>query len=255
MTGYVVAIPARYASTRLPGKPLASVGGMPMIRKVCLQALTSSASEVIACVDDERVAAALDGVGVRVCLTSQECKSGTDRIAEMARILRLDPETIIVNVQGDEPLIDASHIDTVAGLLASGNADMSTLCAKIENVRDVFDPNCVKVVFDKRGRALYFSRNPIPYERENFRDRVPRHCDFPHYHHIGIYGYRARTVIEFAALPQAPIERSESLEQLRLMYNGYSIVVGVTETPPEAGVDTREDLDRVNAILSRGTRA
>ncbi len=255
MSDYIVAIPARYASTRLPGKPLAEVGGMPMIRRVCMQALTSKAKQIIACVDDERVSDALKGLDVTVCMTSKSCRCGTDRIAEMIGNLKVAPDTVVVNVQGDEPLINPEHIDTVARTLIDSDADMSTLCSRIDNIKDVFDPNCVKVVFDREGRALYFSRAPIPYERGNFADESSvTELKFPHYHHIGIYAYRASTVLKYSAMAQPELEQCESLEQLRLMYNGMSIAVAVTERPPEAGVDTHEDLIRVNEILSGSNR-
>lgn len=220
-----------------------------MIRVVCTQALKSRASKVIACVDDERVEDVLKGCGAEVCMTSQDCKCGTDRIAEMIKILKLDPETVVVNVQGDEPLINPSHIDQVAELLLSSGADMSTLAAKIHRVADVFDPNCVKVVTDMHGMALYFSRAPIPYERDNFKNEVVTELKYDHYHHIGIYAYKAGTVLDYTKRAQAEIEKCESLEQLRLMHYGFKIAVGITETPPEIGVDTAEDLKRVNAIL------
>ncbi len=249
MQDYIVAIPARYASTRLPGKPLALVDGMPMIKRVALQALKSKAKRVIICIDDERVAEALKGVDVEVCMTSESCKCGTDRIAEMISKLNIYPETCIVNIQGDEPLINPEHIDMTANLLLNSNAHMSTLCAKITNIKDVFDPNCVKVVMDQNGYALYFSRAPIPYERDNFKLEVIEDLEFTHYHHIGIYGYKAKTVIEYNKMPQATIEKCESLEQLRLLDCGYKIAVGIIDRPPETGVDTKEDLDRINALL------
>ena len=250
-SNFIVAVPARYASTRLPGKPLAEVGGMAMIKRVCLQAKRSTAMQIIACVDDQRVRDALKGIDVTVCMTSMQCKCGTDRIAEMINTLSIDPETIIVNVQGDEPLINPEHIDAVAHTLISSNADMSTLCAKIDNIQDVFDPNCVKVVFDKNGKALYFSRNPIPYERGNFdkNNATITELKFSHYHHIGIYAYKAKTVLMYSSMEQPDIECCESLEQLRLLYNGMTIAVAVTDRPPEIGVDTKEDLIRVNKLL------
>lgn len=250
MTDYIVAIPARYASTRLPGKPLADIDGQPMIRRVCSQALKAHAGRVVACVDDERVREVLEDIDVTVCMTSQTCKCGTDRIAEMIRILQIPDDTVVVNVQGDEPLINPGNIDQVATLLTDTGCDMATLCSKITNIRDVFDPNCVKVVFDRNNRALYFSRAPIPYERGNFGDydKVTELL-YPHYHHIGIYAYKAGTVTRYSAMAQPDLEQCESLEQLRLMHNGYSIAVAVTDRPPEAGVDTREDLIRVNEIL------
>lgn len=250
MADYIVAIPARYASTRLPGKPLADIDGEPMIKRVCQQALKAHGSKVVACVDDERVREVLEDVDVTVCMTSLNCKCGTDRIAEMISTLKIPDDTVVVNVQGDEPLINPGNIDQVAQLLLDTGADMATLCSEITQIRDVFDPNCVKVVFDKNSRALYFSRAPIPYERGNFADYSKvSELMYPHYHHIGIYAYKAGTVTRYSAMEQPDLEKCESLEQLRLMHNGYSIAVGVTSVPPEAGVDTREDLIRVNEIL------
>lgn len=249
---YIVAIPARYASTRFPGKPLVLVGGVPMIKRVCLQALKSDAKMVVACIDDKRVESVLDGMDkVRVCMTSTDCNCGTDRLAQMIEKLNIDPDTVIVNVQGDEPLINPEHIRQVASLLENSDADMSTLCFKIDNVKDVFDPNCVKVVFDRNGKALYFSRAPIPYERENFKQRDITELSFDHYHHIGIYAYRAGIVLKYSKMAQTSLEKSESLEQLRLMENGMTIVVGVALNPPETGVDTKEDLERINRILEK----
>lgn len=251
MTDYVVAIPARYASTRLPGKPLADIDGTPMIRKVCEQALKSKAVRVIACIDDERVQEALKGCSAEVCMTSKNCKCGTDRIAQMLELTNTAPDTVIVNVQGDEPLIDPTHIDQVAKLLIDSGADMATLCAEITRIQDVFDPNCVKVVCDKKGMALYFSRAPIPYERDNFDKGEVTELKYKHYHHIGIYAYKAGTVLDYTKRKQAEIEKSESLEQLRLMHYGFKIAVGITAKPPEAGVDTKADLIRVNEILKK----
>lgn len=253
---YVVAIPARYASTRLAGKPLALIDGCPMIALVCKKALESKARQVIACIDDQRVADALRPLAeqnprLTICMTSQKPRSGTERIAEMINTLNLPEDTVVVNVQGDEPLITKDHIDAVAELLVKSQADMSTLCAPITEIDDVFDPNCVKVVFDQNNMALYFSRTPIPYERDNFakgKDNVTQ-LEFTHYHHVGIYGYKAQTILDYLQLPAADIERSESLEQLRLLHYGMKIAVAVTDRPPEAGVDTEKDLVRVNEIL------
>ncbi|NLK85643.1 MAG: 3-deoxy-manno-octulosonate cytidylyltransferase [Aeromonadales bacterium] len=251
MKDYIVAIPSRFASTRFPGKPLVMVGGIPMVKRVCMQALKSDAKKVVACIDDERVQGVLEGIDkVEVCMTSKDCNCGTDRLAQMIEKLNISPETVIVNVQGDEPLIDPEHIEQVAALLESTNADMATLCFKIDNLKDVFDPNCVKVVFDKDNKALYFSRAPIPYERDNFKAEVVEDLEFLHYHHVGIYAYKAKTVLEYSKMPQTMLEKAESLEQLRLMENGKTIAVGVCANPPQTGVDTQEDLDRVNAYLA-----
>ena len=252
---YVVAIPARYASTRLAGKPLAQVGGEPMICQVCKKALASQALGVIACVDHEAVAAALaplalENSRLRVCMTSQKPRSGTERIAEMLGLEHYPQDLILVNVQGDEPLITPEHIDTVAELIATKNADMSTLCSPITTVRDVFDPNCVKVVFNQDHFAQYFSRAPIPYERDNFMAGDVTELKFKHYRHIGIYGYRVRTILDYLQREPAELEQAESLEQLRLLHYGMSIAVAITERPPECGVDTAEDLACVNQILA-----
>lgn len=250
MAGYIIAIPARFASTRLPGKPLLDVGGMPMIRRVCLQALKTKAERVVACVDSERVAAALEGTDAEVCMTPEDAKSGTDRIGFMIRQLGIDAGTTVVNIQGDEPLIDPAHIDLVANILAEKNADMSSLCARMRNYYDVMDPNIVKVVMDREGYAMYFSRAPIPYERDYFRDSENHELHFPHYHHFGLYAYKAGTVLKFLELEQSENELSEMLEQLRLMHYGFRIAMAVTDSPPHPGIDTSEDLKRVNAILA-----
>lgn len=263
---YVVAIPARFASTRLAGKPLVLVGDKPMIAQVCLKALQSTAKEVIACVDHEKIVAALQPFAaneprLKICMTSDKPRSGTERIAEMITTQKLDPETIVVNVQGDEPLITQEHINQVANLLASSGADMATLCAPITEVADVFDPNCVKLVMDQKQRALYFSRAPIPFERDNFmawqkaKQEDPKapypQLQYTHYHHIGIYAYRVRTILDYLQREPAPLEQSESLEQLRLLHYGMSIAVAITDRPPETGVDTAADLERVNRILAQ----
>lgn len=249
MTDYIVAIPSRLASTRLPNKPLCLVGGMPLIRRVCMQALKSSAARVIACVDDEKTAACVDGLeGAEICMTSKEARCGTDRIAEMIKVKGLPRDSVIVNIQGDEPLINPEHIDAVARLLIEKHSDMATLCFLIDNKADVFDPNCVKVVFDNQGYAMYFSRAPIPYERDNFA--AGKEPSFPHYHHVGIYAYRAGTVLDYTAWEQQENELAESLEQLRVLQHGLKIAVGVIDEHPETGVDTPEDLERVNRVLA-----
>lgn len=255
MSDYIVAIPARYASTRLAGKPLASVGGEPMICQVCKKALASQAKEVIACIDHEAVAEALKPLAaanprLKICMTSQKPRSGTERIAEMLINESYPEDTIVVNVQGDEPLITPEHIDEVAGLIDTKNADMSTLCSVITEVADVFDPNCVKVVLNQDNFALYFSRAPIPYERDNFMAGNVSALQYTHYHHIGIYGYRVRTILDYLQRTPAAIEQAESLEQLRLLHYGMSIAVAITDRPPECGVDTAADLERVNKILA-----
>ncbi len=253
MSDYIVAIPARYGSTRFPGKPLALIGGMPMIKRVCLQSLKSRAKKVIACTDDERIRASLEGLSrIEVCMTASSLNCGTDRIAAMIESIGLDDDTVIVNVQGDEPLINPTHIDMVADLLVSSGADMATLAYKIKSVEELFNPNCVKVVLNKRQEALYFSRAPIAYERDNFKQEKIETLLCEHYHHMGIYAYRARLVVEYAHMAQTTLEKAESLEQLRLLENGYKIAVGITNNPPEVGVDTPEDLERINMLIENG---
>ncbi|MCL1603501.1 3-deoxy-manno-octulosonate cytidylyltransferase [Succinatimonas hippei] len=253
---FIVAIPSRYSSTRLPGKPLCLINGKPMVKCVCERALKSNVSQIIVCIDDFRVEEVLKNEPVSICYTSKEARSGTERIAEMIKKLNIDPETIIVNVQGDEPLIEPEHINSVAELLQNTCADMATLCARITDIKDVFDPNCVKVVMDQNNFALYFSRAPIPYERDNFRNNSDiSHLQFNHYHHIGIYAYKAKTILDYLEREQPEIERCESLEQLRLLHYGMKIAVAITDNPPECGVDTPEDLVRVNEIIkARETR-
>lgn len=275
---FVVAIPARFASTRLAGKPLVMVGDKPMIAQVCLKALQSTATDVIACIDHEKIAEALQPYTqqesrLKICMTSDKPRSGTERIAEMISLRGLSPETIVVNVQGDEPLITPEHITQVATLLARSGSDMATLCAPITNVADVFDPNCVKVVMDQQQRALYFSRAPIPFERDNFmawqkaqqvnKENTEPHTvlafgsaslpqlEYTHYHHIGIYAYRVRTIVDYLQRAPALLEQAESLEQLRLLHYGMSIAVAITDRPPETGVDTAADLERVNKIFAQ----
>lgn len=253
---YIVAIPARYGSSRLAGKPLALVDGEPMIVKVCKKSLESSANQVIACVDHDEVAKALESLALEnkrlvICMTDSAPRSGTERIAQMLKLKNIAPDTIVVNVQGDEPLITKDHIDEVANLLARSGAHMSTLCNRITHIADVFDPNCVKVVMDKDNFALYFSRTPIPYERDNFaqgQDKVTE-LKCAHYHHIGIYGYKAATILDYLQREPAAIEEAESLEQLRLLHYGMKIAVATTDRPPETGVDTLADLERVNRIF------
>lgn len=254
MQDYIVAIPARYASTRLPGKPLVDIEGIPMIKRVCMQAKQSNAKRIIVCVDNEKVASVLeDEKDVEVCMTPVDAKSGTDRIAYMIKTMNLDEKSVIVNIQGDEPLINPEHINLVAKTLIDKNADMASLCAKIDNYADVFNPNMVKVVMDSEMFALYFSRAPIPYERDYF-GKGEEKLHFNHYHHIGIYAYKAKTVTDFLSLPQSHNEQCEMLEQLRLMHYGYKIAMAIIENPPLRGVDTKEDLEAVRAIFRQQAR-
>jgi len=252
MSFYVV-IPARYASTRLPAKPLKDIAGKPMIQHVYERACASGARAVIIATDDARIQSAAEAFGARVCLTSPEHQSGTDRLQEVAAQLQLPDHAIVVNVQGDEPLIPARVIDQVAqNLEADTQASVATLCEPIGNQSDFCNPNIVKVVTDHRGRALYFSRAPIPWPREAFsengqavvQDQAPAAR-----RHIGIYAYRVGLLHRFVTWPQAPLEALESLEQLRVLWQGESIHVQEACEPVPGGVDTAEDLERVRRAL------
>lgn len=249
---FTVAIPARLASTRLPGKPLLLLAGRPMIEHVLERALEAGASEVVVATDDARIADVVANRGARVCMTDPQLASGTDRLAACARELGWSDERIVVNLQGDEPLAPPSAIAAVARLLASEHAEIATLAQPVEGSEQLFDPNCVKVVRDGRGRALYFSRAPLPWARDAFaRDRLQ--LPGPHWlRHIGLYAYRASTLRRFAAMPAGVLEQLEALEQLRALEAGWKIAVGLSPTPFPAGVDTAEDLARVEARLSRG---
>jgi len=252
---FIVAIPARYAASRLPGKPLRLLGGEPLVVHVARRALASGASQVWVAADDARIVQALENAGVQVAMTSPDHVSGTDRLAECARIAGWDDETIVVNLQGDEPFAPAAGIRAVADLLHVSGAEMATLAAKIDQADTLFDPNAVKLVRADNGDALYFSRAPIPWPRDAFagaRSRLPDDDDAtPAWlRHIGIYAYRAGFLRRFAAMPPGRLERIESLEQLRALEAGCRIAVALTPVAFPAGVDTPEDLARAEAALS-----
>jgi 3-deoxy-manno-octulosonate cytidylyltransferase (CMP-KDO synthetase) len=245
--GFIVVIPARYASTRLPGKALKDLAGKPMIEWVYRQAEQSGASEVIVATDDERIAAACRKFGAPVALTSTEHASGTDRIAELARRFAWPDEQIVVNVQGDEPLISPLCIAQTARLLGRHpQATIATLTAPLENDAEFRDPNFVKVVTDKDGWALYFSRAPIPWPRDGGMPAARRH--------IGLYAYRAGGLKAISAAPPCALEETERLEQLRALWLGHRIVVANAVEPPSPHVDTEEDLQKVRSLLARGPR-
>lgn len=251
---FTVVIPARYASNRLPGKPLATIGDRPMIQHVSERAGESSAGRVIIATDSEPIAEAVQGFGGEAVMTRDDHHSGTDRLQEVAKTLQLDDSAIVVNVQGDEPLLPAGLINQVAGLLEGApDAAIATLCEPITDPEELFNPNAVKVVMDKSGRALYFSRAPIPWDRDRFEtdhrpDRVPETAGW--YRHIGLYAYRVSLLHAFVGWPPAPLEQAESLEQLRALWHGARIQVGIAEQTPPAGVDTESDLERVRAQLA-----
>lgn len=250
-TDFVVAIPARFAASRLPGKPLRLLGGEPLVVHVARRALAAGAREVWVAADDVRIAQALADTGVNVAMTSPDHVSGSDRLAECAGIAGWADDQIVVNLQGDEPFAPASGIRVVAGLLASSGADMATLAAEVREAAELFDPNVVKLVRGDNGDALYFSRAPIPWHRDAFaqsRDALP-HAD-PWWRHIGIYAYRAGFLRRFAAMPAGRLERIESLEQLRVLEAGLRIAVAPTPEAFPPGVDTPEDLARAEAFLA-----
>ncbi len=252
---FIVAIPARYASTRLPGKPLQPIAGTPMIAHVAARARAAGASDVVVATDDARIEMALTGSGVRVVMTRADHASGSDRLAEVATTLGWPDDAIIVNLQGDEPLAPVSGIRVVALALAEDGAPMATLATPLVDVEELFNPHCVKLVRDCAGRALYFSRAPLPWPRDAFqrgRDALPQEIAF--LRHIGIYAYRAGFLRRFAALSPTPLEVAESLEQLRALEHGFSIAVRIAPEPFPAGVDTAEDLARIEMLLAHGPR-
>lgn len=253
---FVVAIPARYAASRLPGKPLRLLGGEPLVLHVARRALAAGAREVWVAADDARIAAALEGSGVRIAMTSPLHASGTDRLAECAASAGWSDDTLVVNLQGDEPFAPASGIRATAQALADSGADMATLATPIADAATLFDPNAVKVVRAGNGDALYFSRAPVPWPRDAFaadRTRLPAGGHW--LRHIGIYAYRAGFLRRFAAMPPGRLEQVESLEQLRVLEAGHRIAVALAPEPFPPGVDTPEDLVRAEARLASSTGA
>jgi len=248
---FKVVIPARYASSRLPGKPLLKIAGKEMILHVCEKAAMAGAEEVIVATDDERISDCVKQAGFNAVLTSTTHNSGTERITEVANTLAWADDTIIVNCQGDEPLIPAELISKAArALMEQGAAQVASLCAPIDEAAEVFNPNAVKVVRDQQQYALYFSRAPIPWDRESFPNE-PSSYQQSHFRHIGIYSYTAGFLRRYITWPACTLEQIECLEQLRILNMGEKIFVPSVSQIPEAGVDTQEDLDRINAILSR----
>lgn len=246
-----IAIPARYASSRLPGKPLLEIAGKPMLQHVYERAVQCGAEQVVIATDDERIRDAAHSFGADVCMTSNEHPSGTDRLAEVAASMAWADEDIVVNLQGDEPLIPPDLLRVVAAAL-EGHADaaIATLCTPVRTTAELFDPHVVKVVMDQNGFALYFSRAPIPWDREAFAvttESLPD--DRVHYRHLGIYAYRVGFLRRFAATPACALEQTEVLEQLRALWTGERIHVTAIDEPPGHGVDTAEDLKRVEALL------
>ncbi len=249
---FKVVIPARYGSSRLPGKPLLDIAGKPMIAHVCERAKEADAEEVVVATDDQRIFQAVTDLGIKAVMTRDDHQSGTERIAEVARLCGWSGDDIIVNLQGDEPLIPPQALREVAQALASQQlAGIATLAAKIIASEEIFNPNAVKVVLNKAGYALYFSRAPIPWERGVFDqvDRTPTGT-LPYLRHIGLYAYRVDFLNRYCSWPASVLESVEALEQLRILWQGESILVKVIDNTPEAGVDTQEDLLRVTRVLA-----
>ena len=250
---FTVIIPARYASSRLPGKPLADIHGKPMIIRVMEQAQKSSASRVIIATDNQQVFDVVQSYGGEVVLTSDKHNSGTERLAEVINTFQLADDEVIVNVQGDEPLIPPIIIDQVADNLVKYKTGMATLAVPIVSVEEAFNPGAVKVVMDKDGYALYFSRATIPWERDRFaqlseQNKLDSIGDF-YLRHIGIYAYRAGFIRQYIQWAPSALEQIEMLEQLRVLWYGEKIHVAVAKQAPAIGVDTQEDLDKVRALF------
>ncbi len=252
-SAFKVVIPARHGSTRLPGKPLLDIAGKPMIAHVCRRALEANAEQVVVATDDQRILTAVKQLGLQGVMTNPEHQSGTERIAEVADTLNWKDDDIIVNLQGDEPLIPPSYINDVASALAGQNkAGMATLAAEIHDHDEIFNPNAVKVVLDISGYALYFSRAAIPWDRASFPTHVNTdNQQQPYLRHIGMYAYTVKFLQRYCNWQPSPLEAIESLEQLRVLWYGEKILVQIVEKTPEAGVDTEEDLKRVTNTINK----
>lgn len=247
---FKIIIPARYASSRLPGKPLLDIAGKPMIQHVYERATESEATDVIIATDDERIEQTAKSFGAKVCMTQANHPSGTDRLAEVAAHYQFADNDIIINVQGDEPCLPAQLINQVAAdLELHTEADIATLYSQITQEKQVFDPNVVKVVMDGDGYALYFSRAPIPWMRDHFDQQSTLPPELPHYKHIGLYGYRASFLTHYAELSSCILEQEESLEQLRALFHGKKIHLTKAGVNPGHGVDTAEDLAQARSLL------
>lgn len=256
---YNVVIPARYASTRLPGKPLRLIAGKPMIEHVYHSALGADATAIIVATDDTRIVAAVESFGGVAMMTSSTHASGTERLSEVAERMGWADDVIVVNLQGDEPMMDPALIKSVARNLAEHpSAGIATLAIPLVSREAVFDPNVVKAVMDHEGMALYFSRAPIPWMREAFskptRGERPLPGDVPFYRHLGLYAYRAHVLQTFPSLGPCALEQAEALEQNRALYHGIKIHVSVQSTAQPHGVDTEDDLRRVDALLRQSQK-
>ena len=249
---FKVVIPARYASTRLPGKPLLNIAGKPMIAHVCEKALQAGAQEVVVATDDDRILQIVTDLGIRAIMTRPDHQSGTERIAEVAELCGWAGGDIIVNVQGDEPLIPPEIIQELAVVLASQqHAGIATVAAQISDAEEIFNPNVVKVVLNKDGYALYFSRAPIPWDRDGFAQEERRVSGkMPYYRHIGMYAYTVDFLKRYCQWESSVLETAESLEQLRILWQSEAIKVKVVDKAPVTGVDTVEDLLRVERLIA-----
>lgn len=247
MTNFVVVIPARYASTRLPAKALREIHGKPMLQHVHERGAESAATEVVVATDDERIADTAEAFGATVCMTGDQHQSGTERIAEVADLLNWSDDQIVVNLQGDEPSMPATLIDECAALLDDATADIATLASPFLSQDDFRNPNCVKVVRDVQGHAIYFSRATVPYPRD---DNSEERAASAALHHHGIYAYRCGVLRQFVAAAPSELEVCEQLEQLRALSLGMTIAVGIPSERPGAGVDTEEDLERAKQELA-----
>ena len=250
---FKVVIPARYGSTRLPGKPLLTIAGKPMIAHVCERALEAGADDIIVATDNEKIKETVCALGIKAVMTNPNHQSGTERIAEVVKYCGWGDNDIIVNLQGDEPLILPITIREVASALANQQlAGIATLAAKILDPEEIFNPNAVKVVVNKMGYALYFSRAPIPWERDAFADagRDPS-GGIPYLRHIGLYAYKVDFLNRYCSWEPSPLEAVESLEQLRILWHGEAVFVKIVDETPQAGIDTAEDLTRVERVLSK----
>ena len=243
----MVLIPARLSASRLPNKPLADLAGIPMVVRVAQRAQLSQAGQVVVATDSAEVMQVCQQFGVNAVMTRADHLSGSDRLAEAATLLGLPDEAIVVNVQGDEPLIEPNSIDAVAQLLHDQTAcSMSTLADPITHLEEWHSPHCVKVVLDAQSQAMYFSRASIPHFRGGSAEQLP---PYPVYRHVGLYAYRCGFLKLYPTLSPAPAEQAEALEQLRVLWHGYRIAVHISQKPSAAGVDTQADLDRVRALL------
>jgi len=248
---YSIIIPARFTSTRFPGKPLAMLGDKPVLQHVYERACQSQAQRVIIATDDHRIEAAAIAIGAEVCMTSADHVSGSERLAEVVARQQIADSEILVNVQGDEPFIPTACIDQVAGLLAADSScGMSTLCHAIESREEIDNPNVVKVVRDANGNALYFSRAAIPWDREGNALIESDPIKNQYFRHIGLYAYTAGFLRRYTEMPPCQLEQIEALEQLRVLWHGEKIRVAVTELDTGIGIDTPEDLQRANAVLA-----